>query len=462
MKKIVVIFASVFLFFVLSAQINQQVEPEFVEGEILVKFTPTISVQSMDALIADVGAQTVEVYSEIGVRKMRLPQQMTVQDGVERLAASASVEYAEPNYIYHTFLVPDDPHFNKLWGLNNTGQTGGTNDADIDAPEAWEIQTGSDSVIIGIIDTGVDFKHEDLQANIWTNPGEDAWSDPLDPTTGNGVDDDGNGKIDDWKGWNFISNNNNPLDDHSHGTHTAGTIGGTGNNTKGVVGVNWNVKIMPLKFLNASGSGSSSDAIDAILYAAKMNANILNNSWGGGGKSQALEDAIKIANQAGVLFVVAAGNDGTNNDTRPTYPANYDVPNVLSVAASDHKDYRAIWSGEGDDGGNGNGNGGCGLSCNGGATSAPGSNYGATTVDLAAPGKDIYSTIINSYDSFSGTSMATPHVAGAAGLLLAQFPQKTHLQIKQKLMDTVDPLPAFTGKCVSEGRLNIHKALTTP
>lgn len=454
MRKAVIFVAFAVLFVVLSAQLKQAQEPEFVKGEVLVKFKPTISVEAMDAFITEMGAQTVQVFSEIGVRKMQLPEQMSVKDGVKKFKDSPNVAYAEPNYIYHTCRYPNDPDFTKLWGLHNIGQTGGTSDADINALEAWDVETGSDSVLIGIIDTGVDYKHKDLANNICTNPGEDAWSNPLDHITGNGRDDDGNGKVDDWKGWNFISETNDAMDDNMHGSHCAGTIGAIGNNAKGVVGVNWKVKILPLKFLSAQGSGSTSDAIEAILYAVQMKVDILSNSWGGGGHSQALEDAIKVANDAGILFVAAAGNDGVNTDNSPAYPACYDLPNVVSVAASDYKDNRALWGSSGD------GNG-CGFTCNGG-TSVPGSNYGARTVDLAAPGKEIYSTVPDGYKTLSGTSMATPHVAGAAGLVLAHFPGMTHLQLKQKLMDTVDHLPDFEGKCVSEGRLNVNNALTTP
>jgi len=455
MRKAVIFAVLVVLFIVFSAQLKQSQEPEFVEGEVLVKFKPTISTQAVEALVADIGAQTVHVFSEIGVYKMKLAEQMSVKDGVKTFKDSPNVAYAEPNYIYHTFKEPSDPDFKKLWGMHNTGQTNGANDADIDASEAWDVETGSDSVLIGVIDTGVDYKHEDLADNVWTNPGEDAWSNPLNPNTGNGQDDDGNGKVDDWKGWNFISETNDAMDDNRHGSHCAGTIGAVGGNNKGVVGVNWKVKILPLKFLSAQGSGSTSDAVEAILYAVQMDVDILSNSWGGGGYSQALEDAIKAANEAGILFVVAAGNDGVNTDTSPTYPACYDLPNIISVAASDHKDNRALWNGNG-------GGGGCGFTCNSGGTSLPGSNYGAKTVDLAAPGKDIYSTVPGGYETLSGTSMATPHVAGAAGLVLARFPAMTHLQLKQKLMSTVDHLEDFEGKCVSEGRLNVHKALIAP
>jgi len=425
---------------------------QFVKGEVLVKFRPGVAAQAIEATLASVGAQTIDVFAAIGVRHLKIVSAKKVQDVVEQLNAATNVEYAEPNYQYHALLTPNDPSFNKLWGMENTGQTGGLEGADISATEAWDVTTGSDEVIIGVIDTGVDYKHEDLAENIYTNPGEDAWVIPNDPTSGNGFDDDGNGKVDDYKGWNFVNDTNDPYDDNMHGTHVSGTIGAIGNNGKGVVGVNWHVKIMPLKFLAADGVGDTDDAIKAIIYATDMGAKILSNSWGGGAYSKALEDAIKYANDHGVLFVAAAGNDGVNTDEVPNYPSNYDVPNVISVAASDHGDQRALWGG-------GGGGDDCGFTCSSAMAATPGSNYGPNTVDLAAPGKDVYSTVPGGYRSLSGTSMATPHVAGAAGLLLAKNPALTYLQIRDILFSTVDELSSFQNITVTGGRLNLAAAL---
>jgi subtilisin family serine protease len=326
--------------------------------------------------------------------------------------------------------------------MNNTGQTGGTNDADLDAPEAWDIQTGSESTLIAVIDTGVDYNHPDLAANIWTNPGEIA---------GNGLDDDQNGFIDDIHGWDFVNNDADPMDDNLHGTHVAGTIGAIGDNGVGVAGVNWRTKIMALKFLGGDGSGTLADAIGAILYGAKMKARVMNNSWGGGGFSQALLDAITVANDSAALFVAAAGNDGNDNDQTPNYPSNYDAPNVVAVAAIDHKGDLAVF---------GSGGGGiCG--CGGNVIGLPGSNYGATTVDLAAPGKEVLSTTPNNgYTKLSGTSMATPHVAGVAGLVFSQFPAWTHLQVKERLLSTVEASTSLQGKVVTGGRVNAQRALS--
>lgn len=284
---------------------------------------------------------------------------------------------------------------------------------------------------VAVIDTGVDYKHPDLAANMWTNPGE---------IPGNGVDDDGNGFIDDVHGYDFCNFDGDPADDHGHGTHVAGTIAAVGNNDVGVVGVNWNARVMAVKFLCGSGSGTTSGAISAVLYAADMGARVMNNSWGGGGFSQALKDAITTADQAGALFVAAAGNSSVDNDATPHYPSSYDVPNVMAVAATDHNDARAGFS-----------------------------NYGAVSVDLGAPGVSILSTVPTSgdpccsdpsgYKFLSGTSMATPHVAGAAALALAQFPGSSNLQIKQRLLGTTVPIPALADRTVTGGRLNAHNAL---
>ncbi|MEZ2227324.1 MAG: S8 family serine peptidase [Microcoleus sp.] len=325
--------------------------------------------------------------------------------------------------------TPSDPRLNELWGLNNTGQTGGRFDADIDAPEAWDIQKGSKNVVVAVVDTGVDYNHQDLAANIWRNTGEIA---------GDGIDNDRNGYIDDVRGYNFINNNNNPTDIASHGTHVAGTIGAVGNNNIGVVGVSQNVSIMPLMVFKIYPDGkllASTDAlVKAINYATQKGAKVINASYGGPSFSQAEKDAIADANKKGVLFVAAAGNDAKNNDTVAHYPSNYDLPNIIAVAATTDSDLVAFFS-----------------------------NYGNNSVDLGAPGQNILSTIPgNQYGFKSGTSMAAPHVAGAAALLLAQNPSLSVTQLKNILMRTTDPLTSLIGATVSGGRLNIRRALNRP
>lgn len=347
---------------------------------------------------------------------------------MEEYKKSSLVEYVEPVFIYRTTLIPNDTDFSKLWGLHNTGQTGGKPDADIDAPEAWDKISNTAPIIVGVIDTGIDYRHPDLQNNIWINSGE---------IPNNGIDDDANGYKDDYYGYDFNINNPNPLDDNRHGTHVAGTIGAVSNNAFGVAGVAKNVKLMSLKFLDWQGSGLSVNAARAVVYATAMGAKLTNNSWGGAGYSQAVYDAISAANNQGVLFIAAAGNGdylyniGRDNDIYPFYPSNFNLPNVIAVASTDHNDNRSTFS-----------------------------NYGATTVDLGAPGSNIFSTVPNyGFTMISGTSMATPHIAGAAVLVWQKFPSFDHNQIKQKLLASVDVIPSMSGKTVSNGRLNLAKAL---
>ncbi|MCK5476075.1 MAG: S8 family serine peptidase [Candidatus Pacebacteria bacterium] len=339
---------------------------------------------------------------------------------LERLNKDPRVEYAEPDYIYRTTeTIPSDPSFSKLWGLHNTAT-----DADIDAPEAWDLQKGSKEIIVAVIDSGVDYNHPDLAANIWTNPGEIA---------DNGVDDDNNGFVDDYYGWDFYSNDNDPMGATSHGTHCAGTIGAVGNNGVGVVGVNWNVSIMSIKFMGTSG-GTTYGAINSINYAINMGADIMSNSWGANLTSAGIENAISAANDAGILFVASAGNSGQDNDNvvTPNYPSSSKLDNVVAVAATDSNDNKASWS-----------------------------SYGATTVDLGAPGVSIYSTVMGGgYATYSGTSMACPHVAGAAALIKAHYPTMTSEGLKARLLGGVDPIPSMAGITVSEGRLNVFNSLS--
>jgi subtilisin family serine protease/methionine-rich copper-binding protein CopC len=314
--------------------------------------------------------------------------------------------------------------------------SGSLPDADIDAPEAWEINTGSRDILVAVLDTGVFYPHPDLAANMWTNPGESGLdADGLDKST-NGLDDDGNGYIDDLRGWDFVNNDNDPMDDNFHGTHCAGTIGAVGNNGLGVAGVCWEVSLVGLKFLGANGGGALSDAVEAVFYSNTLGGDaqkkITSNSWGGGPYTQTLADAIAAANEKEILFIAAAGNADSNNDITPTYPTNYDFPNVISVAATDPNDELAGFS-----------------------------NFGATTVDLAAPGVQTFSTFPGgAYAPISGTSMATPHVAGTAALLWSFSPELTPAEIKSAILGSVDPLPALADKCTTGGRLNAFKALS--
>jgi subtilisin family serine protease len=412
----------------LADSLPSEAEKRFVPNEILVKFKPQATNHEIESLHARHGSRELRIFSKIGVHHLKIA--LPVEEALRVYRNSPLVEYAEPNYIQYPVetvqLTPNDPRYPKMWGLHNTGQTGGTPDADIDAPEAWDLQTGSLDIIVAVIDTGR-YDHVDLVGNRWTNPGE---------IPNNGLDDDGNGYTDDVHGWNFFGRNNvlfgSDACDDAHGTHTSGTVGAVGNNATGVVGVNWNVSIMTLKFLGGPGcSGYTSDAIEAILYAASNGAHLSSNSWGAYFFSQALKDAIEAAEMP---FVAAAGNDNLNNDITPLYPASYTSANIISVAFTTHTDAKSSFS-----------------------------NYGAISVDLGAPGSSILSTVpYNNYKRYSGTSMATPHVAGVVALLYAEFPGITPTEAKCRVLSGVDPIPSMAGKTVTGGRLNAYGALITP
>jgi subtilisin family serine protease len=353
--------------------ITQLLLAEHVRGEIIVKFRSEtrsedettahdVALRNASAIAhSKTGAIVKREFKHLrGLHLVKLPKHKSIRQALKSYLENPQIEYAEPNYIVHTAVIPNDTYFSNLWGLNNTGQTGGTNDADIDAPEAWNMTTGSSSVVIAVVDTGVTYNHPDLGGNIWVNTGETNCTD--------GIDNDGNGYIDDCYGWDFIGDDNNPTDYNGHGTHVAGTIAAVGNNSAGITGVMWTAKIMPLRFLGVSGYGTTADAISAILYANANGAHVINNSWGGGGYSEALKDAIDVSS---AVVVCAAGNDGTDNDSSPFYPASYASSSIISVAATNHDDALASFS-----------------------------NYGPTSVDVAAPGVSIYSTIpVFSYGS---------------------------------------------------------------
>lgn len=419
----------------------------YVPGEVIVKYNDgTVAALAAEGTgpvaLSALGAEITSDFSAdglSGLQAIELAGPVSVKEAIEELERSPYVAYAEPNYIISLSLpetepagpdttgdlgvlsYPNDPKFSEQWALSNSGQTGGKAGADIKIQGGWKVTTGSKDIVVAVIDTGVDHSHPDLAANIWRNPGE----------TLNGKDDDGNGYVDDIYGWDFINNDNDPMDDNGHGTHVAGVIGAVGNNGVGIAGMNWNVKIMPLKFLRADGNGDTAAALNAIAYARRMGADVITCSWGGSARSQALADAIAATN---ILFSCAAGNTGTNNDINQHYPSGFDSPQIISVAASDANDGIPSFS-----------------------------NYGATTVDVAAPGDWIMSTypssLGHSYVKMKGTSMAAPHVSGLAALLLAKDPSLTPAQLKQKIMDTSDKLSAFSGKSVSGGRINVEKAL---
>lgn len=352
---------------------------------------------------------------------------LTVDQAIDRLARLPGVKYIEPNHILHAAAtpgtVPSDPFFGQQWALNNTGQTGGTPSADIEAIAAWNLATGSPDVTVAILDSGIELTHPDLVDNLFVNPGEIA---------GNGIDDDGNGYVDDTCGWDFVDDDNVAQDDNGHGTFSAGIVGAAGDNGAGISGVSWDVSLIPLKFLDANGSGTTAGAILALDYAIGIGARITNNSWGGGPFSQALLEMIQAADQAGIPFVASAGASSTDIDVTPYYPASYDVPNVLVVAATDHDDLLVSSS-----------------------------NWGPKTVDLAAPGAEILTTYPGaSYRIISGTSTATAHVSGALALVVARFPGIPGAAAAAHLQTYVEVLPSLFGLLRTEGRLNAFLPLS--
>jgi len=403
-------------------------------GEVLVKFRGAARAETIGEVAHDVDADRHRPVGGAGARLFH-SRRFTSAELVSRLSKRPNVLYAEPNYIVRVNQAPSDARFPDLWGLQNTGQAvnggpAGTVGADIRAVQAWDVSTGTQSIVVGVVDTGVDYTHPDLAPNIWSAPG------PFHVTLG-GVTitcDAGT------HGFNAIARTCDPMDDHNHGTHVSGTIGAAGNNEIGVVGVNWTTSIMAAKFIGPDGSGTLADAIDAIefliqakeTFAATSAANVrvVSNSWGDTAFSQALLDEIDLANEADMLFVAAAGNNGLPNDLFPMYPASYDAPNVVAVAATDNKDRRAYFS-----------------------------NYGANSVHLGAPGVNILSTTIgNTYSFFDGTSMATPHVSGAAALVLSRCALDT-AGLKAELLNTVDQVPGLATVTITGGRLNVDTAV---
>lgn len=408
----------------------------YVTNEILVKFKEGTGAAAKSQALARVSGSVAETILTSAMKKSNLKEgiqvirvSMNALDAISRVKG-AEVEFAEPNYVYNHFATSNDTYFTNgsLWGMGANSNAFGCA-----ANTAWAAnKLGSSSVYIGIIDEGYMYTHEDLAANAGVNPGEVA---------GNGQDDDGNGYVDDVYGWDFDGNNSSVFDGSGddHGTHCAGTIGAVGGNGKGVAGVVWNVKLLSGKFLGRRG-GTTANAIKAVDYFTDLKTrhglNIVatSNSWGGGGYSAALEAAISRANNAGILFIAAAGNSGTNNDTSPSYPSNYDVANVIAVAS---------------------------ITSTGALSSF--SQFGATTVDLGAPGSAIWSTVpvsskgsvVSGYASYSGTSMATPHVSGAAALYASTHPGASAASIKSAILSSTVATPSLSGKCVTGGRLNV-------
>ena len=431
-----------------ALNMSEGATPEFVPGQVIVKFKAGTAASAREAALQAASARVGERILTAAMRGAGDSEGLTVvhsglgtMAAIDRLRSNPNVEYAEPNWIYRHNATSDDTYFTNgsLWGMYGPTSSPPSNQFGSQAALAWaKDKTNCGTVWVGIIDEGYMYEHEDLARNAATNPGE---------TANNGVDDDGNGYVDDVYGWDFDGNNNSVFDgtDDDHGTHVAGTIGGVGGNGKGVAGVCWSVKLVNAKFLGRRG-GTLNNAVKAVDYFTDLktrhNINLVatSNSWGGGGHSQALQDAIGRADANGILFIAAAGNSTYDCDTGTScYPAEYPNENVISVAS---------------------------ITKTGGISSF--SNYGANTIDIGAPGSEIWSTvpksskgkIVSGYASYNGTSMATPHVSGGAALYAASNNLKPTdaagaAVIKNAIMSSAVPTSSLTGKVVSGGRLNV-------
>lgn len=405
--------------------------------EVLVRFRSGITREAINRIAAQLNDRIEDrIESVDGLEVIEDEDGASADQVVAQYRALTEVEYAEANgtiTLDHAesgrkHVHANDEMFLRQWGLFNIGQNDGKAGADISAMRAWAVTTGSDQVVVAVLDSGVDYSHPDLANNIWSRPQIIKAYQDDDLTS--------NGPIDDVHGFNFVDDNEDPMDDNGHGTHCAGIIGAEGDNGLGISGVNWNVKIMPLRFMDASGTGTTKDAIEAINYVidrkrAGVNVRIISASWGSTAKSRALEDVIRKAFDDGILFVAAAGNSSSNNDQTPHYPSSYKLGNVVSVAALDRNDQLASFS-----------------------------NYGAKSVHVAAPGQEILSTWLeHGFAEKRGTSMATPFVSGIAALILAENPKMSVNDLRARLLKSVDVLPSLKGKVSSGGRINAAKAV---
>lgn len=440
MKKVLGIFKWAVVFFTFSSHLYayeiKNLDKPHIPNQVIIKFkvnathkVGALAVEKISAL-SRLGGKVEHQFKSSDSYLISFDKQVdakTLKNNVDALASEFEIEYAEANTVLTMDVIPNDPRFKESYGLYNDGSKVGN----IQAIDAWEQTKGSSSVLVAVIDTGIDYNHEDLKDNLWTNPGESGDDAEGKPKFSNGIDDDNNGYIDDYRGWNFVNNTNNPWDDAGHGTHCAGVIGAKGNNALGTSGVNWNVSLMGLKFLNGQGSGSLADAVKALEYATMMKVFLTSNSWGGGGYSDTMMLALKNAESHGMLFIAAAGNNHSDNDASPHYPSSYEVSNVIAVAASDQNDALASFS-----------------------------NYGKKSVHVAAPGVGILSSYPpNTYKLLSGTSMATPFVAGLAALVKSLYPELTGAEIKKRILSSSDAVNGMKTRLITGARINATSAL---
>jgi subtilisin family serine protease len=408
-----------------SPGLIQRDAPAHVPGQILVKFKTGVSDRMAASIHAGLRAQAIKTFSRTrNLELVRLPGDVPLETAIQWYRNNANVLYAEPNYTVVAEVIPNDPLFNSQWNLHNTSSY----PIDIDAPEGWNITTGSQNVVVAVIDTGIDYNHEDLSTNMWRNIGD---------CNGNGADDDGNGYIDDCYGIDVVNRDSDPMDDADHGTHVAGIIGALGNNGIGVAGINWNVRLMACKFMDSDGYGTVAGAIECMDYIGALTDRgvaivAANASWGSYAYSQALFDAIDAHRTKGILFVAAAGNNDYNNDLAPHYPSSYYLSNVIAVASTNTADFLGVYS-----------------------------NWGRTSVHVGAPGDDIWSTTgRNTYGPFTGTSMAAAHVTGIAALLKAQDPARDWKAIKNLILAGGDRYASNANFTISDRRADALGALT--
>jgi subtilisin family serine protease len=409
---------------------NLALAQEAVPGEYIIKYNHDLNSIHANIISEAVGLNNVELLNDGDLFLAKEDKKIPLNtEAIEDLVTAGVIESFEPNYLGHIISTPNDSRYGELWGLNNTGASGGTLNVDIDAPEAWELTRGDSNVIVAVIDKGVLYTHPDLQNNMWVNPSE---------VPANGIDDDANGVIDDIHGYNAITNSGTPLDDRGHGSHCAGTIAGTGNNNIGVIGIAHNAKIMSVKAFGSDGVGALANVAKALSYVINqkqkgLNIKVINNSYGGFPNSVIFKNLISQASSNGILFVVAAGNNAKNNDTTPYYPASYDLPNVIAVAAIDRAGNLANFS-----------------------------NFGANSVHIAAPGVGILSTVLgNTYHFYHGTSMAAPHVTGVAALLASREPSISPAAMKSRILSSAKPLTNLTGFVKSGGMVSASRALSS-
>ncbi len=416
-------------------------EPEAVPGEYIVKLkeAPIVSrlLRRPTMLSEQLGASVERHIGSHAILVKRAPIE-TQESAIQVLSRDPLVEYVEPNYIYRAAIQPSHDMYGRQWGLRKVPEPNSLFRVDINAEAAWDMTTGSKSVLVAVIDSGIDYEHPNLVENIWTNPGESGKDSAGRDKSSNGIDDDSNGYIDDVHGVDFTRSGGGPIDSETHGTHCAGIIGAYSSDGRGVVGVNWNVKLVSVRFLNKAGEGTLDRAVNSIKYAIAIKAKVINASWGGGAGSRSLKAAIEQANKEGILVVVAAGNGengvGLDNDVHESYPNNYSLENIIAVAAM-----------------------------NSGGKLADFSNYGKEKVHLGAPGVNIWSTVPGrSWDLKSGTSMAAPFVTGVAALVLSALPQPdlmTPGELRAAILSGVQPISSLSEKLSTGGILNAPDAI---